>query len=1049
MNLSTKKCILLLLSAAFSIGMQAQSIITVKGKVTDQNNEPVIGATVTYHGTKTAVVTDFDGHYSISVADNGTLDFAYIGMKAVSQDVQKRQTINITMTEDVSELNDVIVVGYGTQKRGSITGSVSALRGKEMLKTNNENTQNMLTGRIAGVRVWQQSSEPGTYRNNFDVRGLGAPLIVIDGVPRSVEDFQRMNANDIEDISVLKDASAAIYGLRAANGVLLVTTKKGGMGKTQVSYSGSFTIQAPKSMPKLLDPVRAMTLMNELKKNNIDGGAPMFTEEAIDEYRNGTKQGTNWNDLIFAETAPETNHNMTISGGSDKMQYFVSMGYLYQEGFLKSGDLNYDKFNITSKINAEIVKGLDFELQINGMLDNRNNPYTSTTDIIRNYWRQGPLAAAYADPEHTMLNYQNLDLGENAVAEMTADISGYRKYKRYQMLTQGTLTFDFGKYVDVLKGLTARAMYSYDFHMDKNEIYRRQYNQYAYDPVTDSYIQQVYSGSSPAQLRKEHYDNTQKLMQFTLNYNRTISSHTIGAMIGLETQQKVYDGFYARRNLAFNSPYLFNGVDEGQVGNANAGDIHAANYNSFIGRLNYNYADRYLVEGQFRYDGSSQFAPGHRWGFFPSASAGWRVSEEPFFKNIDALHFIQNLKVRASYGEMGDDSGASYDWVAGYSYPSGGSGDGNKGWYNGYAPGWMFGGQFIYGASPKAMPNESISWYKSKSFNIGFDFTAWDGKLGITFDYFIRKRTGLYMQPGDFPTVIGADAPRLNANSDQHMGVELEISHRNRIGEVNYGLKGIFSLTRNKYLTAVQNATYANSYDKWRHDNLNNRYQGVQFGYTSAGRFTSWEDIWNYDIYHERDVLPGDYKYEDWNGDGEINGLDEHPFAYDQTPWMNYSFNIDANWRNFDLNILFQGSAMGSMRYEEPLYRIWGYEAAAGGTLEQFWDRWHPVDPTADPWDPTQEWVSGYYAYTNHNPYGNSEFNRVSTAYLRLKSVELGYTLPKMRALNGVSLRIYANAYNLLTFTGVKFVDPEHPDSDLGRLYPLNKTYTFGLQLSF
>lgn len=245
MNILTKKC-LLLLSAAFSLSVQAQSIITVKGTVTDQNNEPVIGATVTHRGTKTAVVTDFEGNYSISVADNGTLDFAYIGMKAVSQNVQGRQTINISMKEDVSELNDVIVVGYGTQKRGSITGSVSALRGKEMLKTNNENTQNMLTGRIAGVRVWQQSAEPGTYKNNFDVRGLGAPLIVIDGVPRSVEDFQRMNANDIEDISVLKDASAAIYGLRAANGVVLVTTKKGGMGKTQVSYSGSFTIQAPK-----------------------------------------------------------------------------------------------------------------------------------------------------------------------------------------------------------------------------------------------------------------------------------------------------------------------------------------------------------------------------------------------------------------------------------------------------------------------------------------------------------------------------------------------------------------------------------------------------------------------------------------------------------------------------------------------------------------------------------------------------------------------------------------------------------------------------------
>ncbi len=240
---------------------------------------------------------------------------------------------------------------------------------------------------------------------------------------------------------------------------------------------------------------------------------------------------------------------------------------------------------------------------------------------------------------------------------------------------------------------------------------------------------------------------------------------------------------------------------------------------------------------------------------------------------------------------------------------------------------------------------------------------------------------------------------------------------------------------------------WGNSYDQWRNDNLNNRYQGVQFGFEAAGRFENWNDIWSYPLYKERDVLPGDYKYLDWNGDGEINDLDEHPIAYDQTPWMNFSLSYDCSYRNFDMNLLFQGSALGSMEYKEPLYSIWG--SNGGGTLVQYLDRWHPVDPLADPYDPETEWVSGYYGFTGHYPRSNSEFNRVSTAYLRLKSIEFGYTLPKVNILPSMNLRVFANAYNLFTITGVKFVDPEHPDDDLGRMYPLSKTYTLGVSVKF
>ena len=1030
-----------------SAAAQAQGIM-IKGKVVDQHNEPVIGATVGVDKGKAKTVTDIDGNFTLQVPANAQIVVNYIGMKPATQSVGGRRELNFVLQDDVNQLQDVVVVGYGTQKRGSITGSVAAVKGDEMVRTKNENPQNMLTGRVAGVRVWQKSSEPGSYNNNFDVRGMGTPLVIIDGVPREMSDFQRMNADDIQDISVLKDASASIYGLRSANGVVLVTTKKGQAGQTKFSYNGSYTIQSPKSMPKLLDAYKTMTLYNERNLNNVNGGSKIYTDEMFDEFRNGTRRETDWNNLIFAKTSPQTNHNITVSGGNDKTQYFVSFGAFYQEGFFKSGDLNYHKYNITSNLTTEVYRGLKLSLNINAMTDKQNNPYCTSTDIIRNYWRQGVLFPAYADEAGTMLNYDGLDLEENTVAKMTADISGYRRYKQSQVLTSGIVEYDFGTLFNVLKGLKAKVMFSYDYHLNNNTIYRKQYYQYAYDPATQTYKQKLYASSAPSNLRREHYDTQQFLSQYTLSYNRDFGPHSIAAVVGMETQRRTGDNFYAMRNLAFSSPYLFNGVEEGQVANSATGGIYSANYNAFIGRLNYSFAQRYLIEGQFRYDGSSKFAKGHRWGFFPSVSLGWVVSEEPWFKKIEFLKGVDQLKLRASYGEMGDDSGANYDWVAGYTYPST-SGNSEKGYYNQYAPGFIFGSQFVYAATPMAIPNELISWYKAKTFNVGVDFDTNNKLFGFSLDYFSRKMTGLYeYRTSVFPTVIGAKPPRENANSSRNFGMELELRHHNRIGrDFVYNVKGIVTITRQKYLTAIQNGPYANAYDQWRNDHLNNRYQGVQFGYEGNGRYQNWDEIWNETLYHEKNLLPGDYKYLDWNGDGEINSQDEHPYAFDQTPWMNYSLSIDCAYKGFDFSMLWQGSALGSMSYEEPLYSIWGQNG--GGALEQYWDRWHPADENADPYDPNTKWVKGYYAYTGHYPSANSTFNRVSTAYLRLKQIELGYTLPKWKAFPSLNLRVYANAYNLLTITGVKFVDPEHPSDDLGRLYPLNRTYTFGVQVSF
>lgn len=1045
------KFISLMICLSFlTLPLMAQTI-SVTGEVRDSDNEPLPGATIIIKDSSVGTVTDIDGNYSMNVPEDAILVYSFVGFDTHEENVAGRTVINVILNYEDQSLDELVVVGYATQRKVTLTGAVSGIKGSDMIQTRNENPQNMLTGRIPGVRVWQKSAEPGSFNNSFDIRGLGSPLVVIDGVPRDVGEFQRLNPNDIEDISVLKDASAAIYGVRAANGVVLVTTKKGTKdGSTNVALNASYTFQRPSGMPILADPYETMTLYNERAMNNISGGNIIYTESDFEAFRSGARRTTDWTSLLFSNYSPQMQQDLSITGGGEKTQFYIGVGYMYQEGFFKSGDLNYNKTNIRSNITTELFEGLTFDLNLSGIADQRNNPYSSSVDIIRNYWRQGVLFPAYADPDNTMLNYEGLDLEENSIAMMTSDISGYRKYAQKYFQSSAGLNYDFGTLSPQLTGLSARALISYDYRMDDNNINRREYYQYAYNNQTDSYDAKLYSNSSPNQIRRELYSKQQVLGQFILNYNRTFNDlHSFSGLLGWESQKRSGDNFYAQRDLAFQMDYLFAGIDENQIGGMQSGsnDIYDLSNSAMIGRINYAYDDRYIAEAQFRYDGSSKFAKGHQWGFFPSASAAWRISREPFFQDTYAATFVDELKLRASYGVLGDDGQLQYDWATGYVYPAT-SGNAAEGYYNQYAPGNMFGGEFVYGVSTLALPNRMITWFTAHTFDVGVDFEGWNGLFGFAFDFFNRTRYGRFARRGgELPTVVGATAPRENLDSDRHFGMDLSLSHRNRIGELYYRVGAMGTITRNQYLTASEKGPYGNSLDRWRNDNLTNRYQGMQFGYESLGRYSNWEDIWSHPIYKDRNILPGDYKYVDWNGDGEINGQDTHPIAFDQTPWLNYSLTFDGNYRNFDMSLLLQGSALGSMEYREPLYSIWG--SNGGGTLVQYLDRWHPIDPLADPYNPEIDWNSGYYGFTGNYPFSNSRFNRVSTAYLRLKSIELGYTLPKINSLNTMEMRVFANAYNLLTLTGVKFVDPEHPDDDLGRMYPLNKTFTVGLSLKF
>lgn len=1024
--------------------MQQQTRI-ITGVVVDDTGEPVIGANVIVKGTTNGTITDFNGEFSIDAPENAILRVSYIGYIEREVNTGNRREISIVLNEDTQALEEVVVVGYGVQKKVSLTGAISAVKSDEIVTTKNENVQNMLTGKVSGIRVVQKSAEPGSFNNDFDIRGMGSSLYVIDGVPR--DNFNRLDPNDIESLTVLKDASAAIYGVRAANGVVLITTKKGQSGKVSLEYSGNVGWQNPSGSAKSVSAADWMVLKNESAMHNVNGGTPVFSQEEIDAYRNGTKQGADWWDEILRPLAPQTQHAINVTGGNENVQFFVSGGYLYQESFFRSKSLDYNKYNLRSNISANISKRLKVEISMSGIMDEKNQMYENPDWIIRAFQRAPATMPIYANNNPEYLNQGWID-GDNPIAMADGDISGYKKYQNKWFQSSATVSYD----VPYIDGLVAKAMFSYDYQIADNTLYKREYELYEYQEATN-YYNPVSHNSGSAEYKREFFSKSASLYQLSLNYNRVFNkSHNVTGLILLEGSKRQGDNFYAQRNLSIDLDKLFAGNSENQIGNMDTNKDHLydkANL-GLVGRVGYDYQSRYFAEFSFRQDGSSMFGAGKRWGFFPSASAGWRISEENFWKN-SPLQFINNFKLRGSYGKMGDDSAAEYQYLVGYLYPAANVGTGQLDVGNNRLPsGYLFDGTYINSISSKGIANPNITWYIAKTMNIGVDGEAWNGLLGASFDFFTRKRTGLLAtRQLSLATEVGATLPQENLNGDMTHGFEVELSHRNRIGDVGYNLKGLFSFARTKN-TYEERARAGNSYLNWRNNN-NDRYVNVHWGRAADGRYTSYADIANSSVYADRGTLPGDYIYYDWNGDGIISDLDVHPIAYEDSkaPFINFSLNIGAEWKGFDLNLLLQGAAMKNVKYIEQLREpLWGHENA--NALDYFMDRWHPVNPLTDPYDHSTQWVSGKYAYTGSLPDENSEFNIHNANYLRLKSIELGYTISrKVLAKTGIQgARIYVNGYNLLTFKSIE-LDPEHPNDSWGNVYPLNRTFSVGVNVKF
>lgn len=1023
---------------------------TVTGTITDNTGEPIIGATILVKGTKTGTISDLDGRFSIETTAGSKLNISYVGYVSEEITIGNKTSLDIVLREASTELDAVVVVGYGTQKKATLTGAVSAVSSKEMTVTKNESVVNMLTGKLPGVRITQMSSRPGAFETDIDIRGMdGTPLIIIDGVPRDKDYLGRMDANEIESISVLKDASAAVYGLRSSNGVILVTTKRGDFSKGQfnVSYSFNQGWQQFLYVPDNVGALEYMALSNEKQWRGFDNNymnkrPPVFTQGDMDPFINGTRQTTNWMDATFKKTAPQSQHNFTVDGGTEKVSYFFNLGYMKQDGALRTGDMNYDRWNFRSNVDLKITNNLKAMVSIGGYLDEMNEPRTDIWAVYKNAWIERPDAEIYANGNPDYLNGVNL-IGDHPLAVTNSDITGYRKRLTKVFNGQLALIYD----LPWVKGLSAKASYSYDFKYADNTDYKKFYSLYEYDSEADKYKVKTSKNAPSSSVQRESFPDYKTLMQLSANYKRSFSGiHNVGALVLFEEEYSSWDSFYGFSELKLNSEYLSAGSGSQRASMHGIGERTGQ---GLVGKFNYDYSGKYLAEFSFRYDGSSKFPKGSRWGFFPAASIGWRVSEESFIKGNTDLNFIDNIKFRASYGKTGDDGAANnYPPTLGFSIDQKQS--------------WIYGEELQPGLVPMPLLNPDFTWYTSKTLDLGIDWNAWNGLFGGSFDYFQRDRKNLpALRDVLIPGTVGASLPQENLNSDRTSGLELVLTHRYKIGDVSYNVGFQMSSTREQWRTKVDSKA-GNSYDNWR-NRYGNRYKDIWWGKEYGGQFQNYDQIYNHPAnVGPGNVVPGDYYYVDWNGDGVIDGKDEYPIATFGKPRFNYGINLGAEWKGIDLSMNFQGASDVYVQYGEMLSEPLSF--GGGGTMTKFWDRWHLVDSSADMFDPSSEWISGYYPVTG-SPVAEGTRAIQDASYLRLKTLEIGYTLPrKLISRVGLrDLRVYFSGYNLLTFTSLKDMDPERPggagqnESDRNRggwtidnyKYPINKTFNIGLSLKF
>ncbi|CAL1519777.1 TonB-dependent receptor [Chitinophaga sp. MM2321] len=1029
----------MLMASMLSYAHAAPLDLTITGKVTDDQGNALLGVSVSIKGTSRGTATDGKGAYSLTVPDNNAvLVFTYVGFIKQEVPVAGKAVVDVQLVTDSKGLGEVIVIGYGTQKKESVTGAISAVTSKDLERVHASTVSATLAGKIPGVTFRMPDGRPGAGAN-IQIRNLGNPLYVIDGIQKDAGQFNNISPNDIETITVLKDASAAIYGVRAANGVVVVTTKRGKAGSGNSINVDAYTgWQNWSRFPKTVNAYEWM-LGKADAEMNAQNPKTDITREELDKWKAGTEPGYksfDWYDFIIKKNAPQHSINVNATGGTENINYYLSVTRLDQKSVL-GREFDFNRTNFQSNVDAKVAKRLKVGVQLNGRIEERDNPGVPGGD---DYWaprfalfRNRPTEHAYANDNPAYPN----DIGHNTEnwAVQSKAISGYWTEDWRVLQTNFNATYE-----TPIKGLTLKGMYSYYYADRLMNGHEYTYDTYTFHPADSSY-ERTGGSSNPWRERGTH-KVLENVLQGQVNYNNTFGKHTIGATFVSERIKRreldVWVHAVPKNNvlplLQFADMDTYNDKDwtEARLG--------------YIGRLNYNYADKYFLEAAGRYDGSWKFAPDKRWGFFPSVSAGWRMTEEPFFKAwLGGNSLLSELKLRASYGELGDDDigiGA-YDYLPGYTYATSTV---------------ILDGQVIKGSRDKGVPNDRLSWFTSKITDIGLDYQLWNGKVYGSLDYFKRKRSGLRGSKYDVlvPNEIGYGLPQENVNSDQQVGGEFSAAYTGKAGKVDFVVGGNVSYSRSRFISSYK-PVWGNSLDYYRNSG-EDRWSNIYWGYEAVGQFQSQEEINKYPVNVDgqgnKTLLPGDIIYKDVNGDGVINGYDERPIGYQTSgnPTVNFGLNLGVRWKGIDFSADFSGGSLYS--YNQNWEMRWPFQNG-GNLLKQFYDdRWHREDP----FDVNSKWIPGKYPALRFNDGGHSNYNKASTFwltnvhYVRLRTMEIGYTIPQsvLDRVKIKKIRVYLNTYNLFSIDNVKAlgIEPEIADEN-GLQYPQNKLVNVGFNLTF
>lgn len=997
----------------------------IKGTVRGSKGGVLPGVTVKIKGLNKGTVTDINGSFEIDVPDGATLVFSYLGYQTQEVAVSGKTSLDITLLDDAKGLDEVVVVGYGTQKKTSLTAAISSVSGADIAKAPVANISNTLGGRVSGVISRQSSGEPGSDADRIQIRGIGttgnsAPLVVIDGIPMN---YDQLNPNDIETVTILKDAAAvAPYGLAGANGVILVTTKRGKAGKLALNYNGYYGFQKATSIPHYLDAYSYATQFNIANKNV--GGTATYSDAQLQSYKDGSDPdhfpNTDWINEVISPRDPMTAHNLSFTGGSDKIHFFGGLGYLYQEGVVNV--INFKRYNGTLNVDADVTPTTTVSFDVRGGETMQTHPpgrdgtaiFTDITEIPPIL----PIKYSNGLAAHTMLP----SIYNSGYNNKTGNLLN-AKFQIEQKLP--------------LPGLSIKGAYAYEKNNNVGKIWSLPYYFYSLN-ATNGYTKQA--AGPPTPTLSESFNETQNItVQGYLTYNKTFGKHAVSGLAVFERRTGATDSLTAGRiNYAVN-------LDELSLGSSNKNDFSNGGLSAknaqvgWVYRLNYAYAGKYLLELSGRYDGHYYFAPGKRFAFFPAASAGWRLSEEKFIK--DNYPWIDNLKLRGSYGKSGNLAGLPFQYLTAY----------------GLGASYVLGGTSPYqtqGVFENAQSNPNITWEIAKKFNIGFDLGLFNEKYSLSVDYFRERRSDMLLKPTEvIPVEYGIGISQENAGIMENGGVDVTFGTNHKFAnglKLNTALN--FSYAKNKLIQTFENSSTYNNPNR----RLTGRALNTQFGLQATGFYEASDFNTNgtlkagLPVPTFGPVAPGDIKYADLAGpagpdgkstgpDGKIDVNDNTVIGYPLFPQITFGLNTSLSWKGIDLYMLWQGAANST-------YYITGELASPffnGAKIADYQlDYWTPDNPNA-------EFPRLTPAVITNNSQTSSFWTR-NGSYVRLKTFELGYTLPAsvLRFIKLQSVRIYVSGQNLLTISSESYVDPEI-GNNRDRYYLQQKTYTLGLNVGF